>query len=79
MKLSAPRFALCLSLVGLGLSEAPPEAAHKHVVDLVEKEVILQVLRSNQGTQTKAATRLGINRNTLHKKIEDYGLQGEAR
>jgi DNA-binding protein Fis len=24
--------------------------------------------------QTKAAVRLGINRNTLHKKIKDYGL-----
>jgi DNA-binding protein Fis len=32
-----------------------------------------------QGTQTKTATRLGINRNTLHKKIEEFGLQSEAR
>ena len=30
-------------------------------------------------TQTKAASKLGINRNTLHKKIDDYGLHGEAR
>jgi DNA-binding protein Fis len=29
--------------------------------------------------QTKAATRLGINRNTLHKKIDDYHLESEAR
>ena len=41
--------------------------------------VICQVLRICQGVQTKAATKLGINRNTLHKKIEDYGLQGESR
>ena len=46
---------------------------------LVEKELILQVLRSFQGTQTKTASKLGINRNTLHKKIDDYGLHGEAR
>jgi DNA-binding protein Fis len=41
--------------------------------------VLLQVLRTCQGTQTKAAVRLGINRNTLHKKIEDYSLQSEVR
>jgi DNA-binding protein Fis len=30
--------------------------------------------------QIKAAARLGINRNTLHKKVKDYGLDqnGEA-
>ena len=25
--------------------------------------------------QIKAAERLGINRNTLHKKLEEYGLE----
>jgi DNA-binding protein Fis len=25
--------------------------------------------------QTKAAGRLGINRNTLHKKLKEYGLE----
>jgi len=29
--------------------------------------------------QTKAAARLGINRNTLHKKIAEYGLEGDVR
>jgi len=51
----------------------------EQVVSLVEKELILQVLRTCQGVQTKAATMLGINRNTLHKKIEDYHLEAEAR
>jgi DNA-binding protein Fis len=37
------------------------------------------VLRVCQGTQTKTASRLGINRNTLHKKIEEYGLESDAR
>ena len=50
---------------------------HDRVVSLVEKELISQVLRSCQGVQTKAATRLGINRNTLHKKIDDYRLDGQ--
>jgi len=37
------------------------------------------VLRQCHGVQTKTATRLGINRNTLHKKIDEYNLQDEAR
>jgi two-component system response regulator AtoC len=41
--------------------------------------VIRQVLHSCHGVQTKAAARLGINRNTLHKKIAEYGLEGDVR
>jgi len=69
---------LCEEFVSRGVSEAGPgaENLHDRVVSLVEKELISQVLRSCQGVQTKAATRLGINRNTLHKKIEDYRLDG---
>jgi DNA-binding NtrC family response regulator len=72
---------MCSELVTLGLMEAGDEAQdiHERIVSLVEKEVLLQVLRTCQGTQTKAAVKLGINRNTLHKKIEDYSLQAEAR
>jgi DNA-binding NtrC family response regulator len=68
---------LCEEFVSRGLSEAGPNAENLHdrVVSLVEKELISQVLRSCQGVQTKAATRLGINRNTLHKKIDDYQLE----
>jgi DNA-binding protein Fis len=36
------------------------------------------VLQVSQGVQTKAAARLGINRNTLHKKIEEYGLASDG-
>jgi DNA-binding protein Fis len=50
---------------------------HERIVSLLEKELIGQVLKSCQGVQTKAATRLGINRNTLHKKISDYSLEAE--
>jgi DNA-binding protein Fis len=47
---------------------------HSVIVDQVEKELISQVLAACGGVQTKAATQLGINRNTLHKKIKDYNL-----
>lgn len=71
---------VCTELVSRGLSEVGEEGSfHESVIGIVEKELILQVLRRCQGTQTKTATKLGINRNTLHKKIEDYGLQNEAR
>ncbi|MEX1229470.1 MAG: sigma-54 dependent transcriptional regulator [Planctomycetaceae bacterium] len=69
---------LCTELVALGL-QARGETSdnlHPQIMNLVEKELITQVLTLANGTQTKTAQMLGINRNTLHKKIEDYGLQG---
>lgn len=71
---------MCSELVSLGLAAAPEDGmSYNKVMGLVEKELIQQVLRACQGTQTKTATRLGINRNTLHKKIEEYGLESDAR
>jgi DNA-binding protein Fis len=46
----------------------------RQIVDPVEKELLTQVMQDCNQTQTKAATRLGINRNTLYKKLVDYGL-----
>lgn len=58
-----------------GLDESDPEEnVHAAVVDQVEKELIIQVLAQCGGVQTKAASRLGMNRNTLYKKIKQYGL-----
>jgi DNA-binding NtrC family response regulator len=72
---------LCTELVTLGIMDAGEDSqnVYDRVVSIVEKELIQQVLRTCQGVQTKAATRLGINRNTLHKKISDYHLEGEVR
>ena len=71
--------ALAEELVHLGLGEAGGEAddVHSRIVDRVEREVIAQVLDECDGVQIKAASRLGINRNTLHKKLKQYGLDGE--
>jgi DNA-binding NtrC family response regulator len=67
-------------LVHLGLGEAGAEAedVHSRIVDRVEREVIAQVLKECDGVQIKAAGRLGINRNTLHKKLKQYGLDGSG-
>ncbi|HIF01255.1 MAG TPA: sigma-54-dependent Fis family transcriptional regulator [Planctomycetes bacterium] len=72
---------LCTSLVSLGITKIDDDSndVYGTVVSRVEREVILQVLRQCQGVQTRTATRLGINRNTLHKKIEEHSLQNEAR
>ncbi|QDV46543.1 Transcriptional regulatory protein ZraR [Stieleria neptunia] len=66
------------TVVQLGLDQTGRDSTdvHRGVVDVVEKELIAQVLQACGGVQTKAATRLGMNRNTLHKKIKEYGLDG---
>lgn len=62
-------------VVTRGLTEAGEEdELHPFVVDRVECELITQVLKQCNGVQTKAASRLGINRNTLHKKMKQYNL-----
>ncbi|MFO0883118.1 MAG: sigma-54 dependent transcriptional regulator [Pirellulales bacterium] len=48
---------------------------HEKIVNRVEKELIVQVLQACNNVQTKAATRLGINRNTLRSKLQEYNLE----
>jgi DNA-binding NtrC family response regulator len=50
---------------------------HGKIVESVERELFIQVLKACRGVRTQAATRLGINRNTLHKKLKDFGLDGD--
>ncbi|MCE2800912.1 MAG: sigma-54 dependent transcriptional regulator [Planctomycetaceae bacterium] len=66
-------------LVAEGLRLAPSDSndLHSRVVDKVERELIVQVLQACAQVQTKTAIKLGINRNTLHKKMKDYNLEGE--
>ncbi len=71
---------LATAVVEQGIYTAGTEDTnlHSRVVDRVEKELIIQVLAECNHVQTKAATRLGINRNTLHKKLKDYGIENES-
>ena len=64
-------------LQGLQAAEQDATDLHSRIVERVEREVILQVMKQCDGVQIKAAQRLGINRNTLHKKLNDYGLDVE--
>jgi transcriptional regulator with PAS, ATPase and Fis domain len=68
---------LAFELVQQGVTTAGPseDSLYTKIVNRVERELIAQVMTSCDNVQTKAATRLGINRNTLHKKLKEYGLE----
>lgn len=68
--------ALVAELVAAGLAASGPHSQQlrANIVDRVEKELIAQVLAECDNVQIRAAERLGINRNTLHKKMAEYGL-----
>jgi DNA-binding protein Fis len=73
---------LTSELVQLGLASAGPteDNLHAKIVNRVERELIAQMLVTCDNVQIKAAAKLGINRNTLHKKLKEYGLeQGEGQ
>ena len=40
-----------------------------------EKEIIQAVLLQHNGNKTRAAEQLGIGRKTLHRKLQEYGLE----
>jgi Fis family transcriptional regulator len=44
------------------------------VVQAVEKPMLEVVMFQAQGNQTRAAQLLGLNRNTLRKKLQQHGL-----
>ncbi|MFQ5829157.1 MAG: sigma-54-dependent transcriptional regulator [Candidatus Methylomirabilia bacterium] len=48
------------------------------MVGLVEKPLLRAVLRETGGNQLKAAALLGINRNTLRKKLREHGIGPDA-
>ena len=53
----------------------PPPGVYQHVIDKVEVPLISTVLNLCGGNQIKAAELLGLNRNTLRKKIRTHGIE----
>ena len=51
-----------------------PGAIHDMVIRNVERPMLQFVLEQAKGNQTVAAEMLGINRNTLRRKLTDYEL-----
>ena len=52
----------------------PSEGLHALVVGEVELSMLREVLSWYGGNQSRAAAALGINRATLRKKLQHYGL-----
>lgn len=48
---------------------------HRLVLEQVERPLIELALRAHNGNQVKTARLLGINRNTLKKKIDTYKIR----
>lgn len=57
------------------LDGEPPHAIYDMVLGCVEKPMLEYVLQKVGGNQSRAAEVLGINRNTLRKKMALYGLE----
>lgn len=55
--------------------EDPSCAVYDMVISCVEKPLIETVLHHAGGNQTRAAELLGLNRNTLRKKILAHGIK----
>jgi Fis family transcriptional regulator len=56
------------------LAGTQPVLIYDMVLSAVEKPMLEVVMRQAQGNQLKASAMLGINRNTLRKKLHTYGL-----
>jgi len=52
-----------------------PSDIYDMVISCVEKPMLELVLHRVGGNQTQAAEMLGMNRNTLRKKIKLYGIK----
>lgn len=52
-----------------------PCAIYEMVVGCVEKPLLQVILDHSQGNQTRAAEILGLNRNTLRKKMKTHGIK----
>lgn len=56
------------------LDGEPASGVYEMVLNRVEKPMLEIVMREASDNQTRAADMLGINRNTLRKKLTDNGL-----
>ena len=55
--------------------QLPPEGLYERVLKDIEKPLFTISLAATRGNQIKAAQLLGINRNTLRKKIRELDVQ----
>ena len=58
----------------LDLNGTDPAGLHDMLVKAVEKPLLEMVMERAQHNQSRAAQWLGLNRNTLRKKLLEHGL-----
>ena len=63
-----------LELYFRDLGGEEPHSMHEMLIKLVEKPLLEVVMAKAQGNQSKAAEWLGINRNTLRRKLTEHGM-----
>ena len=61
-----------------GLREHASANLYDLMIGLVEKPLLRAVLRETSGNQVRAAEILGINRNTLRKKLTEHGIDPDT-
>jgi two-component system, NtrC family, nitrogen regulation response regulator GlnG len=61
-----------------GLREHTSANLYDLMIGLVEKPLLRAVLRETSGNQVRAAHILGINRNTLRKKLTEHGIDPDT-
>ena len=61
-----------------GLREHASANLYDLMIGLVEKPLLRAVLRETSGNQVRAAQILGINRNTLRKKLTEHGIDPDT-
>ena len=59
--------------------QLPPQGLYARMLEVLEKPLLAETLKATQGNQLKAARVLGINRNTLRKKIHQWQLENYCR
>ena len=59
----------------LDLDGTRPSAIYDMVLAAVERPMLEVIMKQAQGNQLRASEMLGINRNTLRKKLQHYGLR----
>lgn len=56
------------------LGEHPPDNLYSLLMEKFEKTLLTQIMRYTGGNQMHASRLLGINRNTLRKRLRTYGI-----
>ncbi|MGL4541558.1 MAG: helix-turn-helix domain-containing protein, partial [Polymorphobacter sp.] len=54
--------------------DLPPDGLYDRILAEIERPLLMLSLAATQGNQIQAAKLLGINRNTLRKKLTERGV-----